>query len=298
MKHTRENQILAVIEHGSEQNTPDINYITTIHAFLNPKDDPCFAPKLVHSEENIDNLIRSALTDDLMPKEFIYQKKEGCPVKRYSVLTFQVDDPAEAARNLSKFLDGVWNSLVDANYVIALDRCSTDAVHSLAQLMKAFRHSDDTHAIPGSDAYIMARDSALTRNVENVLTKLGLMRVIRHRSSVCQCTASVTINNKSVVDFGDDLWLRRKDGTLTNGSLELADSPMYGDIIEGWGSITPDEVFRRDAIMQFPAQIEHELNDYGRNRFLELIYSTQCYSEQLADPPTPQAGEVEIGGCK
>ena len=92
------------------------------------------------------------------------------------------------------------------------------------------------------------------RDLDLIYNKLGLLDVQRYRSSVTQGEAGVICNGKEIARFGDDIKLR------SNGSHEIFSSlttnePQYGEVIGGWGSINPDEKFRRAALTQYGKEI-------------------------------------------
>lgn len=285
-------EILAVIERTEGSNTPEINYITTEYAFLNPRDDPEFSPVPVSVTDNIDHLIHSALTDEQMPKGYTYQKDSGSPLKRYSILRFSLEDPVEGANNLSKFFHGAWNSREGSGFEVAPERCSAAAVASLNHLLEPFESIDELTK-KGFGDYLDKRDSALTKNVENVLVKLGLMTVERHRMSVTQGGARVKVSGKEIIDYGDEIWLRNKNGSLTNGFKELPSAPMYGPVIGNWGSITPDDIFRRAAIMQRPHSIVKVLSQLNHDKLQDMIQSASERSDAQAAGKSPSKENVK-----
>jgi hypothetical protein len=67
--------------------------------------------------------------------------------------------------------------------------------------------------------------------------------VKRNRSSVTQGSATVYINGKEAITFGDDMFLENIDGSFTNGFKTVENARHYGEVISGWGSITPDSDF-------------------------------------------------------
>lgn len=69
------------------------------------------------------------------------------------------------------------------------------------------------------------------------------IEVKRNRQSVTQGSATVYINGKEVLTFGDNICLKQKDGTFTNGFKTFENAKHYGEVISGWGSIKPDSDF-------------------------------------------------------
>lgn len=69
------------------------------------------------------------------------------------------------------------------------------------------------------------------------------IEVKRNRPSVTQGSATVYINGKAAITFGDDMYLILKDGTFSSGSRTVEHAQHYGEVIGGWGSIKPDSDF-------------------------------------------------------
>jgi len=69
------------------------------------------------------------------------------------------------------------------------------------------------------------------------------VEVKRNRTSVTQGSATVYINGKEAITFGDDIYLKNSDGTFTNGFKTVENARHYGEVIGGWGSIKPDSNF-------------------------------------------------------
>ena len=69
------------------------------------------------------------------------------------------------------------------------------------------------------------------------------IKVKRARYSVTQGEAKIYINGEKIIGFNDEIYLKQKDGTFTNGFDTVKDVKHYGEIIEGWGSIKPDSDF-------------------------------------------------------
>lgn len=69
------------------------------------------------------------------------------------------------------------------------------------------------------------------------------IEVRRNRMSVTQGSATIVINGKDIITFGDDMYLKNSDGTFTNGFKTVEGAQHYGEVISGWGSIKPDSAF-------------------------------------------------------
>jgi len=69
------------------------------------------------------------------------------------------------------------------------------------------------------------------------------IEVKRVRHTVTQGQADVYINDEKVMTFGDDMYLKQKDGNFTNGFRTVTDAKHYGEVIGEWGSIKPDSDF-------------------------------------------------------
>ena len=69
------------------------------------------------------------------------------------------------------------------------------------------------------------------------------IEVKRYRNSLTQGSATVYINDKEIITFGDAIYLKCKDGTFTNGFNTVTDGQHYGEVISGYGSIKPDSDF-------------------------------------------------------
>lgn len=94
-----------------------------------------------------------------------------------------------------------------------------------------------------------------------ILQGLDLISVNRLRFSVSQGAAEVDVCGKCIVTYGDDICLKRSDGTFTNGHRDvyLKEVECFINEIGGWGSITLDETFIRAAIKQYPDKIKEKL---------------------------------------
>ena len=265
MKEENGSLILGVIEHDY-QGFSERNYLLHPQALMKliPVSDPLHRI----SSHKYDNEVQ----------EYMFSSTKDGPIRQCSVLTISLDNPVRAAAQLSKFVDGKWNQ---ASFSVTLDCCSSEAVQELAFLLKSYdqgKHCPDMR--PNSDY------------IENILTKLGLLWMKRRRPSITQSSVSVKILGHSVVNFGDELWLRRADGSVTDGGRILDDAPMYGEIIDGWGSITPDTEFLKAAITKYPDRIAHELENYGQNKFLEMIRSVSQHSDEQAQVQPLSRGYV------
>lgn len=69
------------------------------------------------------------------------------------------------------------------------------------------------------------------------------IEVKRNRPSVTQGSATVYINGKEALTFGDDMYLKMKDGTFSSGGRTVEHAQHYGEVIGGYGSIKPDSDF-------------------------------------------------------
>lgn len=295
MDPVKDNYILAVIERTEGSSEPDLNYITTEYTFFNDHSDPNFDPEpAAESSRHLEHQMRCALNDELLPREFRYQKDENSPIKMYSILRFQLNDPAGAASNLSKFVNGVWNDFNEPNYEIVLDKCSIGAIRSLSNLLTPYQRAGSAQrSMPLGSDYLNVRDSALSRDLENVLgaNGFGLLTVERKRLSVTQGFADVKANGNSIVSFGDEIWLQCKNGKLSNGFREIDAVPMYEVSPTGYGSINADDLLIRAAIVQFPERIASELKSYGRDKFMEMLNSASLRTESSSySTPSTERG--------
>lgn len=90
-----------------------------------------------------------------------------------------------------------------------------------------------------------------------ILQELGMAKVKRHWFSVTQGEAEVLINGESIVQYGDDMWLKKKDGTYSHGTriLQTSEVEFFKENADGWGSILSDERLIEAALQQFPEKV-------------------------------------------
>ncbi len=166
--------------------------------------------------------------------------------------------PEEATAYLSQFLSGAWNEQTIGSWSNAPKRMSPNARALLAQLLRPVLdacHADARWDQPLAAVRWCKAHPEFMKNLDAVFTNLGLLEVRRHRISVTQGSASVLCCGKELVRYGDEQWLQLKNGKISNGFREK-EGKLYGEIIGGYGSDTPDESFRRSALVQFANKIE------------------------------------------
>jgi len=97
-----------------------------------------------------------------------------------------------------------------------------------------------------------AKPDLLTVAIERGFTGADFARlsVKRIRPSVTQGYAAICVDGTEVLNFADEMFLRCKDGTFSNGfrTLDPADVPFFGYEVSGYGSMHTDEDFLRAAI--------------------------------------------------
>ena len=86
------------------------------------------------------------------------------------------------------------------------------------------------------------------------------IEVKRSRSSVTQGSATVYINGKEILTFGDNICLKQKDGTFSNGFNTVENAKHYGEVIGGYGSIKPDSDFIIGALYHRYDNLYHYSN--------------------------------------
>lgn len=80
--------------------------------------------------------------------------------------------------------------------------------------------------------------------------------VRRNRSSVTQGSATVLLNGQEVITFGDDMYLKKNDGTFTSAFKQVDNAEHYGEVAGGWGSIRSDEYFINAVLFPFYTNAE------------------------------------------
>ncbi len=121
-------------------------------------------------------------------------------------------------------------------------------------------------------------DESIFSNCINSLVENGIFHVERLRSSVTQGEAAVYGTNNKIVQYGDEMWLRTKNGTLVNGLREVPDNLKpgnYGEILNGWGSIKTDEDLIKSAIRQYPKEVNKAL------KFVSAYYLVANNEEKI-----------------
>ena len=104
------------------------------------------------------------------------------------------------------------------------------------------------------------------KDLDAIFNKLGVLEVERHRPSVTQGAVSVLCNGKEIVRYGDDIKLHStKAHNHEVFSSCYTTEPQYGTVISGWGSVKPDEHFRRAALTQYGKDIVKALTPFTRS---------------------------------
>lgn len=189
------------------------------------------------------------------PSMYCFQKEPGGNVFEARFLSLSA--PETAALHLSNFLTGHWNAPLIGVWRNAPERTSSEAKRLLSQLLSPVMEQT---CIPKDwqqpiRAVQWARQHPdYVKNLDTIFTALDLLKVQRHRFSVTQGEASVWCCNHKIVQYGDNQWLQHKNGKISNGFHEK-EGKLYGEIISGWGSATPDDGFRRAALVQFTDRI-------------------------------------------
>lgn len=88
-----------------------------------------------------------------------------------------------------------------------------------------------------------------------VFAAYHLMDVTRERQSTTQGTALIRCAGKEVIRFADDMYLKTRNGSYSNGFRIIPDAQHHGPVISGWGSIKSDADFMKAALVQFPQRI-------------------------------------------
>ena len=94
------------------------------------------------------------------------------------------------------------------------------------------------------------------------------IQIKRNRLSVTQGSTDVYINGKKILNFGDDMYLKQKDGAFTNGYTTLDKAQHYGEVLSGWGSITPDSEFIQ-GLLYHPYDNVYHYSDIVNQAILE-----------------------------
>lgn len=234
--------LVTELENGNE-----VNFITTQDEFLGPGKsiprDKC--TRIAHYPA--------------APSLYCFQKEANGPM--YEARYISMSAPETAAAHLSNFFTGHWNAPFTGVWRNAPERTSLNAKLLISQLLKPVM---EEACLPKDwkqpiRAIEWARQHPeYVQNLDNIFTALDLLKVQRHRFSVTQGEASVWCGDKKIVQYGDDQWLQQKSGRISNGFREK-EGKLYGEIIGGWGSSTPDANFRRAALVQFTDRISSAL---------------------------------------
>lgn len=96
-----------------------------------------------------------------------------------------------------------------------------------------------------------------------------IIEVKRNRQSVTQGSATVFINGTAAMTFGDEMYLKNNNGTFTNGFKAATNVRHYGEVIGGWGSITPDSSFIL-GLLYHPYDLVYHHSDIVRKAILEM----------------------------
>lgn len=170
-----------------------------------------------------------------------------------------VDNEYRMAEITAMFLEGTWNSkdvILKAGYNPPIpqtwfnvsEKISAGVKSMLPQLLKPFLQEEwNKETLP-----------EYCKNLEKVFSALKLTKVERQRMSVTQGEAVISCNGKEIVRYGDDMWLRKQNGKLTNGFRE-EEGPLYGAVINGWGSRKSDSDLIRAALTQYPDRFAEAL---------------------------------------
>jgi len=225
----------------------EINFITTPDEF--------FAPGKKLSR---DQCIRIAHFP-AAPSMYCFQMEPEGKVYEARFLSFAA--PENTAVYLSNFLSGHWNAPLIGTWRNAPERTSSYAKQLLSQLLIPVM--EQTCALKDWMQPIRAvewgrQHPAYIKNLDTIFTALDLLKVQRHRFSVTQGEASVWCCGNKIVQYGDNQWLQQKNGKISNGFQER-EGKLYGEVISNWGSATPDDGFRRAALVQFTDRISSAL---------------------------------------
>lgn len=120
--------------------------------------------------------------------------------------------------------------------------------------------------IPGSDLDVATylNEKILKKSIAAVLED-GFFKVERLRGSVTQGEATVYCNGQKIVQYGDKICLRCKDGNWSDAMAmkEIPDSSLeageYGSEIGGYRSIKPDHQFVISAIRVYFKEINQAI---------------------------------------
>lgn len=132
--------------------------------------------------------------------------------------------------------------------------------------------------IPGSDLDIKTylKEEGLKRSIKRLLED-EVIQVERLRGSVTQGEAAVCCNGKKIVQYGDKICLRCKDGNWLDAMADkkILDSSLeqgeYGPMIGDYRSVKPDHSFAASAIVTFPNEINEALLEGVRELVAEKV---------------------------
>ena len=268
----QELMLVTIKENGQER-----NFLSTRHEFLGR--DKELPPGTLCMQESIEG------TPDL------YRfRAEGQTISARFV---SVSVPEKAASCLQAFLSGAWNTSFSGSWHNAPEQTSPNAKALLSQLLRPIL--DACHAENRWDKPLIAvrwckAHPEFVKNLDTIFTCLDMLKVERHRRSVTQGEAVVMCCGKELVRYGDDQWLLQKDGKISNGFREK-EGRLYGEIIGGYGSDTPDEDFRRAALVQFTDRIARMLEP--EKSLLHKIEQAQTQQKHLSSKMEKQAPDKE-----
>ena len=163
-------------------------------------------------------------------------------------------DMKHAAHEIAEFLSGAHNG-PEGTWETDDLRVSPAARKMLAELMRPVLNADF-----GSQQFMYAyhasewvkQNPEFMNDLDKVYSTLGLFRVERIRFSVTQGEAAVYCNGHKVVQYGDEICMQLKDGNISRGLFRDPEpGVLYGPVIGGYGSIKPDDKFRKAAIAQY-----------------------------------------------
>ncbi len=138
---------------------------------------------------------------------------------------------------------------------IAVEKARAFKVADLEEILLIKYIDDFKESYKGIGSYI---NFDLFLNSINSMLENGVFRINRLRMSKTDGEVVVYCANEKIAQYGDAMWLRCKDNTLSNGTKHIPNnlkSGNYGEILDGWGSIKPDEYFVQAAIEHFSNKI-------------------------------------------
>lgn len=104
------------------------------------------------------------------------------------------------------------------------------------------------------------------------------IEVKRYRHSVTQGSAAVYVNGEEVIIFNDEMYLKNKDGTFTNGHKTVQDARHYGMVMTGYGSIAPDSSFVL-GLLYHPYDNVYHHSDIFRRAILAMDKEGEAFTD-------------------